>query len=118
MSNKLEQALFGAPVVQEKESIKDGKLVAFYESQEIDSKLILLSIGMGLNNKSLLLRMIVKQWLETHDPVITLSGKIAQILESPDGKKMDKKEFKGKLSHFLKDRKVSKDLIDQVLKTV
>ena len=114
MATKLEQALSGGT---EKEPVpKDWRMIGFFGPPSMISDLTLVAVGMG-TDKSKLLRKIVGDWLLQNDPVEIASEKVKEILQSPN-QEMTPKEFKTKVRAFLKQKKVSNDLIEKVLQSI
>lgn len=111
--SKLEDALLGGTEGKEP-TPKEWKLIGFYISPEMRSELTLLSIGLGLD-KSKFLRMVITEFIRKNDPIKVASKKFNDILASSEE---DPEEFRNKLQSFLRDKKVSDDLIERVLQLI
>jgi galactitol-specific phosphotransferase system IIB component len=112
--DKLELALFGN-VGKDKETLfpNDGKMIGFYGSKSLDSSLVLLGIANGLN-KSQMLRKIVSEYCQQHDPAPAMVGRLMGIYET-QGHEMGIALFKKKVREHLEKHKIDKALIARVL---
>ena len=101
-------------VKESKKSGKDWKLIGFYDSPDINSRLILLSIATG-QDKSVLLREAVNHWLCNFNPAVAAATTIRNKLLVGKTKKLDSTVLKD-IEKFLQKKGVSKTFIQKVIK--
>jgi hypothetical protein len=92
-------------------------LIGFSGSPEMSIDLTLIAIAHGID-KSKLLRKIVGDWLKNQHPLESVIATVKQLRESEEGKALSLKDFKAKISVFLKEKKVPDAIISHVLKSV
>lgn len=95
---------------------KTERLVGFHVTEEVEHKIILMSIGHGMSRASLI-REVVMEWLNKKDPALAVAQQ-ARALRNQKGSKwsnLTEAEYKEEIRADLMARKLPQKLITAVI---